>query len=330
MLYTTKAEVDAQDMITQLQIAHDVNKDTGREDGAGHINILNRKEFITDALNTKLDTEIGASNRPTHTTFDTFIQKSPRRDGAVTVLNLETADNDYYVNNSDVPLTSEFGNVAVRPADSGKVFQFWHPSEEILIHEDGTKILNEEPLNYVRFDPFDRDLHGERILMEDESGSFLLEDDTVPEDREYFVTERSVELDNPFMYYEDNDRMIMEDGNVVVREQSGESVHTFVPLGPTFRTLNKIAFQNCFKISYYILDETSGTNDEDRILMEDGISAVLSEESVSEGLSIQQLDDYLGTFYIDDLDENARKRTNIAFSSYVNSSNITNSALSAL
>ena len=327
MLYTTKEEVDAQDMITQLQIAHDVNK---TQPGAGHVNILNRKEFITDALNTKLDTEIGASKRPEHTTFDTFIQKSPRRDGAVTVLNLETADNDYYVNNSDVPLTSEFGNVAVRPADSGKVFQFWHPSEEILIYEDGTKILNEEPLNYVRFDPFDRDLHGERILMEDESGSFLLEDDTVPEDREYFVTERSVELDNPFMYYEDNDRMIMEDGNVVVREQSGESVHTFVPLGPTFRTLNKIAFQNCFKISYYILDETSGTNDEDRILMEDGISAVLSEESVSEGLSIQQLDDYLGTFYIDDLDENARKRTNIAFSSYVNSSNITNSALSAL
>ena len=188
MLYTTQAEVDAQDMITQLRNAQGVN-DTGREDGAGHVNILNRKEFITDALNTKLDTEIGASNRPTHTTFDTFIQKSPRRDGAVTVLNLETADNNYYVNNSDVPLTSEFGNVAIRPADSGKVFQFWHPSEEILILEDGSKILNEEPLNFVRFDPFDRDLHGERILMEDETGVFLLEDDTVPETREYFVTE---------------------------------------------------------------------------------------------------------------------------------------------
>ena len=53
----------------------------------------------------------------------------------------------------------------------------------------------------------------------------------------------------------------------------------------------------------------------DRILsLEDGIS-VLSEESVSEGLSIQQLDDYLGTFYIDDLDENARKQSNIAFDS---------------
>ena len=329
MLYTTQAEVDAQDMITQLRNAQGVN-DTGREDGAGHVNILNRKEFITDALNTKLDTEIGASNRPTHTTFDTFIQKSPRRDGAVTVLNLETADNNYYVNNSDVPLTSEFGNVAVRPADSGKVFQFWHPSEEILILEDGSKILNEEPLNFVRFDPFDRDLHGERILMEDETGVFLLEDETVPETREFFVTERSVELDNPFIYMEDNSRIITEDGDAFVKEDSGESVHTFVPLGPTLRSLNKIAFQNCYKISYYILDETSDTNDEDKILLEDGISAVLSETSVSEGLSINQMNEQLGTFYIDDLDEKQRQRTNIAFSSYVNSSNITNSALAAL
>ena len=329
MLYTTQAEVDAQDMITQLRNAQGVN-DTGREDGAGHVNILNRKQFITDALNTKLDTEIGASKRPEHTTFDTFIQKSPRRDGAVTVLNLETADNNYYVNNSDVPLTSEFGNVAIRPADSGKVFQFWHPAEEILILEDGSKILNEEPLNFVRFDPFDRDLHGERILMEDETGVFLLEDETVPETREFFVTERSVELDNPFIYMEDNSRIITEDGNAFIKEDSGESVHTFVPLGPTLRSLNKIAFQNCYKISYYILDETSDTNDEDKILLEDGISAVLSETSVSEGLSINQMNEQLGTFYIDDLDEKQRQRTNIAFSSYVNSSNITNSTLAAL
>ena len=231
MLYTTQAEVDAQDMITQLRNAQGVN-DTGREDGAGHVNILNRKEFITDALNTKLDTEIGASNRPTHTTFDTFIQKSPRRDGAVTVLNLETADNNYYVNNSDVPLTSEFGNVAIRPADSGKVFQFWHPAEEILILEDGSKILNEEPLNFVRFDPFDRDLHGERILMEDETGVFLLEDETVPETREFFVTERSVELDNPFIYMEDNSRIITEDGDAFVKEDSGESCLLYTSPSP--------------------------------------------------------------------------------------------------
>ena len=338
MLYTLKTEVDNQDMITQLRNATGTNtSDTtvanlvpGHNMGAAGFNVLNRKEFITSSLDTKLDAEIGASRRPDIIEFNTFIQKSPRRDGAVTVLNLETADNNYYVNNSDVPLTSEFGNVAVRPADSGKVFQFWHPAEEILILEDGSKILNEEPLNFVRFDPFDRDLHGERILMEDETGVFLLEDETVPETREFFVTERSVELDNPFIYMEDNSRIITEDGDAFVKEDSGESVHTFVPLGPTLRSLNKIAFQNCYKISYYILDETSDTNDEDKILLEDGISAVLSETSVSEGLSINQMNEQLGTFYIDDLDEKQRQRTNIAFSSYVNSSNITNSALAAL
>ena len=144
------------------------------------------------------------------------------------------------------------------------------------------------------------------------------------------MTERSIELDNPFIYYEDNDRMVLEDGDVIIKEDSGEEVHTFIPIGPTFRTLNKIAFQNCYKISYYILDETSDTNDEDRILLEDGISAVLSETSVSEGLSIKQMNEYLPNLYVDDIDELARKRTNIAFSSYVNSSNITNSTLSAL
>ena len=334
MLHTLKTEVDGQDMIFQLKNAQGVNASTDTIKGAGHVNILNRKQFITDALNTKLDTEIGASNRPTHTTFDTFIQKSPRRDGAVTVLNIDTADHDYYVNNSDVPLTSEFGNVAVRPADSGKVFQFWHPSEEILILEDGTKILNEEPLNFVRFDPFERSLHGERILMEDETGVFLLEDETVPETREYFVTERSIELDSPFIYMEDNSRIITEDGDAFIKEDSGEEVHTFIPLGPTLRTLNKIAFQNSYKIakpmyleSGNVANNSGGVNieydrvDEHQILLEDGISCMLSEESVDEGLSIKQMEEYLGNMYIDDLDTKQRRRTNIAFSSYVNSSN---------
>ena len=338
MLYTTQAEVNAQDMIFQLKDAQGVNASTDTIKGAAHVNILNRKEFITTALDTKLDSEIGASSRPAITEFNTFIQKSPRRDGLVTVLNLETANHDYYVNNTDVPLTSEYGNVAIRPADSGKVFQFWD-DEEFLINEDGTRILNEEPLNYVRFDPFTRDLHGERILLEDESGSFLLEDETVEDSKEFFVTERSIELDNPYMYYEAGDsagdRMIFEDGDVMVKEDSGQTVNTFVPIGPTLKTLNKIAFQNCYKISYYILDETPLTGqgndaDSDKILMEDGISAILSEESVPEGLSIKQMDDMLGTMYIDELDPKANRRTNIAFSSYVNSSNITNSVLDAL
>jgi hypothetical protein len=67
--------------------------------------------------------------------------------------------------------------------------------------------------------------------------------------------------------------------------------------------------------------------DEDKILMEDGISSILSEESKEEGISISQLDSLLGNTYINDLDDLSRRRTNIAFSSYVNSSNVTNSEL---
>ena len=63
-----------------------------------------------------------------------------------------------------------------------------------------------------------------------------------------------IEEGQPFMYYETTDRIIMEDGYALLKEDAGESVHTFVPIGPTFRTLNKIAFQNCYKISYYLLD----------------------------------------------------------------------------
>lgn len=340
LFHTTATEVSNQLMITQYVEAAGLNASTnglsvhnGEIKGAGHLNILNRKEFITTATDTKIDNDpstVVASRRPDITSFDTFIQKSPRRDGVVTVLNLETADHDYYVNNSDVPLTSEFGNVAIRPADSGKVFQFWHPSEEILILEDGTKILNEEPLNYARFEPFDRDFYGEKILTEDGLGSFLLEDDTVPETREYFVTERSIELDNPYMYMEDNSRIVFEDDVVLIDEESGENVHTFIPLGPTLRTINKIAFQQCYKISHYILDETSSVNEEDKILMEDGISGLLSETSEKEGLTIKQMTDMTGLLYLKDVDDKRRRRTNIAFSSYVNSSNITNSTLEVL
>jgi chromosome condensin MukBEF complex kleisin-like MukF subunit len=132
------------------------------------------------------------------------------------------------------------------------------------------------------------------------------------------------------MYYEDHDRIVMENGDVLIKEGAGESVHTFVPLGHTFRTLNKIAFQNCYKISHYLLDETSDTNDEDRILMEDGISGILMEDVEATGLTISQLEEQLGNFYVQQLPLHERKRTNIAFSSYVNSSNITNSTLQSL
>ena len=58
-----------------------------------------------------------------------------------------------------------------------------------------------------------------------------------------------------------------------------------------------------------------------------GLEYILSEESVSEGLSIKQMSDMTGLLYVNEIDKRQRKRTNIAFSSYVNSSNVSNSGL---
>ena len=338
-LLTTKAEVDAQDMLLQFKTVSNVSTDEHK--GAGNFNVLNVRKFIdsdTQSIISAAGSNIETPVFPTTSTFNAVTQKSPRRDGVLSISNVVDKENDYYVPDLGKDFSSsspqgERDSVEVRPSDSGLVFQLYNPEEEILILEDGNKILNEEPLNYLRQDPFDRDLHGHKILFEDGSGTILLEDDTVPEDREYFVTERSIELDNPFIYFEDNNRIVMEDAldnAVLLKEDAGESVHTFIPLGPTFRTLNKIAFQNCYEISYYILDETSETNDEDRILLEDGISGILTEDTKETGLNISQLDSLIGNTYVGELDDLARRRTNIGFSSYVNSSNVTNSTLQSL
>ena len=340
LILTTKTEVDGglklindlKHAITNTKIGGETIKD------AHHVNVLSVRKFIDSDSQSIISTRVSGNNFPTTATFNAVIQKSPRRDGALSVSNIVDKENDYYI--PDLTGGVDRGAVAVRPSDSGLVFQLYNPEEELLIFEDGFKILNEEPLNFLRQEPFDRDLHGHKILLEDGSGTTLLEDDTVPEEREYFVTERTIELSNPFVYHEDGDRVVMEDGDAVLKEDAGESVHTFVPIGPTFRTLNKIAFQNCYKISrpLYLESGNAANNvdginteydrqDEDKILMEDGISAILSEESKEEGLSISQLDSLLGNTYINDLDDLARKRTNIGFSSYVNSSNVTNSEL---
>ena len=176
--------------------------------------------------------------------------------------------------------------------------------------------------------------------MENGEGSFLLEDDTVPETREHFVTERSIELDNPYMYMEDNSRIVFEDDVVLIDEESGEEVHTFIPIGPTLKTLNMIAFQNTYRIGRFMYLESGNTavnsggvnteydrEDEHRVVMEDGSGSILSEESVSEGLSIKQMSDMTGLLYVSEINKRQRKRTNIAFSSYVNSSNVSNSGL---
>ena len=357
-ILTTKDEVDGglklindlKHAITNTTIGGETIKD------AHHVNVLSVRKFIDSDTQSIISSRVSGNSFPTTGTFNAITQKSPRRDNALSVSNIVNKSSGYYVPDSGVSFDSSNqqgvrGSVDVRPSDSGLVFQLFEPEEEVLIYEGatvdadgnhcgGSKILNEEPLNFLRHEPFDRDLHGHKILLEDDSGSIMVEDDTVPEDRAYFVTERSIELSNPFLYYENEDRIITEDGLALLKEDAGESVHSFVPLGSTFKTLNKIAFQNCYKISrpMYLESGNAANNvnginteydrqDEDKILMEDGISSILSEESKEEGLTISQLDTLLGNTYVNDFDDLARRRTNIAFSSYVNSSNVTNSEL---
>tara|TARA_Y100001954_G_scaffold57189_1_gene61631 strand:- start:26 stop:3889 length:3864 start_codon:yes stop_codon:yes gene_type:complete len=358
LILTTKDEVDGGlGLITQLKHAI-TNTTIGGETikDAHHVNILSVRKFLDSDSQSIISSRVSGNNFPTTGTFNAVIQKSPRRDNALSVSNMVDKENDYYVPDLGISFDSSNqqagrGSIEVRPSDSGLVFQLFEAEEEVFIFEGatvdkdgehcgGSKILNEEPLNFLRHEPFDRDLHGHKILLEDDSGSIMVEDDTVPEERHYFVTERSIEQSNPFLYYENEDRIITEDGLAFIKEDAGESVHSFVPLGSTFKTLNKIAFQNCYKISRHMYLESgnaannvNGINteydrqDEDKILLEDGISAVLSEETEDEGLTISQLDSILGNTYINDLDELARRRTNVAFSSYVNSSNVTNSEL---
>ena len=83
-----------------------------------------------------------------------------------------------------------------------------------------------------------------------------------------------------------------------------------------------------------MLDEESGTNDQDRIILESGTEGggghILTEETKRDGMRISQINELLGTQYIDEYDLKDNRRVNFTFSSYVNSSNITNSTLASL
>jgi len=133
---------------------------------------------------------------------------------------------------------------------------------------------------------------------------------------EYFVSERTIDLFDNELYTEDNHRMIMEDGSVLVHEQSSENnISTFIPLGHTLRTLNIIQGQQTYDISYYLKDET----DNDDLLLEDGSGNFLKEESKTEGIRISDFEYYYPKMNIPDYPLHERKRTNIGFSTYVKS-----------
>ena len=62
-----------------------------------------------------------------------------------------------------------------------------------------------------------------------------------------------------------------------------------------------------------------GVNPLDPAYSEGGLNHILSEDTQFEGLRINDLDHYLPNMYVSDYPLHARKRTNIAFSSYVKS-----------
>lgn len=292
-------------------------------------------------------------------------QRSPRLDGVVSVLNLYNTDKDYLIMTKEDAVSP----IGARPSDQGKVFQFAEFLDERIALEDGNLFRSEEPRNYLNHEPQNRDEVGPRIVFEDHAKIYELsdpndpdsynpatsgyedisglvvelEDETVPEMPEYFVTERSAEMYEPYFYMENGDRMIFEDGNPITDERlgSGSNLHSFAPIGSTFRSLNKIAYQQTYKIAYHIHQESGNASNivnnintepdfGDRILLESGGGFMLDETSESEGLRISQLDNLLGLMYIAELPLYANRRTNIAHSTYVSSSKVTNSTLAAL
>jgi len=350
LFHTKKSELDSYAMSHVLQQFNQVtdgivaSKSFGNETGRSRLETI--KKLIESATSTKIGNEISDPVASTNVTVIGKNQRSPRLDGVVSVLNLSntpTQGQDGYLSLADENSSSAVG---VRPQDQGKVFSYATHVEERLIFEDGTYIQNEEPLNQLVHEPTKGNFDGERMLMEDgtaadllmtTSGVILLEDDTVPEQIEYFLTERSTELFNPYFYTENyQDRIVMEDGSPLVNEGlgTGHSLHMFAPLGSTFRSLNKIAYQDTYRISYYLLDESLENGEEDRIVLESGTEGgsghILLEETVRDGMRIDQLNGLLGNFYVSSFPTHENRRTNIAFSTYVSSTNITKSHLDSL
>ena len=306
-----------------------------------------------------------------------------------TSLSITNKDYNWFVNENER-----------RPSDQGKVIQFYTPSEESLVLEDGSLILDEPIPNYLRMDErlaanvYHQGEFGERILSEDGVDLITLEDATTPLEITHFTTERSIELESGGLYYEDGDRVVSETGQVFIQEDMSEvGITSYVPLGTTFRSLNTITGQQTYNIAYYLKDESYrdageptfnetanavsnsttvtfssaidddievgdevlGTNltdtaptitaiagnklsitlnnaitiangsvlkfidSDDKIGLEDGTGAVMSEVSKPEGLRMQDLTEYYPNMFVPEFENQERKRTNITYSAYIKS-----------
>jgi hypothetical protein len=191
-------------------------------------------------------------------------------------------------------------------------------------------------------------IYGGTFITED-GFTMALEDATITHSGaiEYLATERVTNSSNFTL------EVTLEDGGALLDERTeGSAITSYVPFGSTIGDLNKISEQQTYDISYYLLnndgvlhttDEKDTTNtEEDRIILESGVpfgdadyndgglSAVLLESSKNSGLTISDMDSFLPNYRMKNFDLKENRRTDITWSSYVISSNITNSTLSSL
>ena len=256
-----------------------------------------------------------------------------RTAGGLTVLNLdypnpvtEGEPTNSYPRNSSGSGKNRFGGVdgyfisePRKLAEQGKILSYQNLNEEKLILEDGGLIEREVRPERMRTEP--RSLaevkgdFGDYIIFENDEYLELEVGTIVREEILHFVTERSYQQTGHNLYTEDDYTIVTEDNFYIINEQSSEnSITSFVPLGTSLRSLNRIAGQRIFDITYYIQNE-----DEDNIVLEDNTGTLMSEVSISEGLRINHLSSYYEGLYVSEFPEHGRKRTNLAYSTYVTS-----------
>jgi len=223
------------------------------------------------------------------------------------------------VNLMDNQITLDYHNRKFVAADQGKIQSLHVHSEEKLIMEDGCYIEFEEDACLMRAEEqlgaIVKGEFGSTFISEDGEFNIRLESATTDEEKTFFVSEATIDFDDKYTLTEDGLRLVMEDGSPITDEESSEnSITTYIPFGPTFKTINTMSGQQTYRISYYIKDE-----EDDGILMEDGYGTMLNEDSIPEGLRISDLDFVYPKMFMPKFKTNERKRIDLSYSAYVKS-----------
>lgn len=244
--------------------------------------------------------------------------------GGLTVLNLDQPNPITEIHRPLSSKNTRFGGVdgyfnpeSRKLSEQGKILSYQTVEDEQLIYEDGTKVILEDEINLMRYEPriyaeITGDF-GDYLIFED--NEYLeLEDGTIIHEDHYFITERSYEYSGNSLYTEDGYQIFTENNERLVNEQSSEnSLSSFVPLGTSLKSLNRLIGQRIYNISYYVKSEEG-----DDILFEDGTGGIISESCESEGIRISQLQTYYD-WWIPEFDKRSRKRTSLTYSSYIKS-----------